>query len=312
MGKYIYHEELKKYSNFKVPINRILIFFSHFFLKLLFYFQKSNSKMDVKKVKIKSYDNKKIDNLIFTPKNTQLDDRCLLFIHGGGFVFNGSMHHYKLARKMSTRLKCKTIYIDYRLAPKHKYPVAINDVFSVYKWVLNNCDKLSINKDKIILMGDSAGGNLAATLTNMAYENNLSIPKVNILLYPVLTKGLNTQSYLKYDDTPFCNSKDCKKYEKYYYGKIDCKENNIKAPYDNDIFKKYPFTYIEVAEYDCLHDDGVLFYEKLKENNIKCELIEIKGAMHGYDFAANSNLVNELINKRCDFINKSFELKGEK
>ena len=178
-------------------------------------------------------------------------------------------------------------------------------MFNTYKWILDNSERLNINKDEIILMGDSAGGNLVALTSILAKRNNLVLPKVNILLYPVLTKDLETESIKKYTDTPFCNSKDLDKYGKYYY---DDKEYDIpKTPYDEDIFIGYPNTYIEVAEYDCLHDDGVLFFNKLKENNVNTYLNEVKGAMHGYDFAINSSLVNDLINKRCEFIESVFK-----
>ena len=69
--KYIYHDELKKYKNFRIPINRVLIFFSHIFLGLLYYFQFSNKKIKVRKFKINSFDNKKIKNIVYTPKNIE-------------------------------------------------------------------------------------------------------------------------------------------------------------------------------------------------------------------------------------------------
>lgn len=307
--KYVYHDELRKYRNFKIPINRVLIFFSHIFLGLLYHFQLSNKRIKVEKFKVKSFDNKRIKNIIYTPKDIELNKRCLYFIHGGGFAFNGSIHHYELAKRMAIKLKCKAIYVDYRLAPKYKFPTAIKDVYSLYKWIIDNSKNLNINKDEIILMGDSAGGNLVALTTILAKKDNYPLPKVNILLYPVLTKDLETESIKKYIDTPFCNSKDLDKYSKYYYGNI---ESDIpKSPYDEDLFEGYPNTYIEVAEYDCLHDDGVLFYYKLYKENINCELIEVKGAMHGYDFAINSKLIKELIEKRIKFIEKCFNKEEE-
>ena len=301
--KYIYHQDLKKYRNFNVPINRILIFFSHIFLGLLYYFQKSNKYIYVKKFKIKSYDNKRIKNIIYTPKGIELNKRCLYFIHGGGFVFNGSYHHYELVKKMAIKLKCKAIYVDYRLAPKYKFPTAPQDVFEVYKWIVAHSEELDINKEEIVIMGDSAGGNLSALTTILAKENNLVLPKINILLYPVLLDGIKTESQIKYIDTPLCNSKDLDKYSKYYYGSNKEYKRVMKAPYDIELFLDYPSTYIEVAEYDCLHDDGVLFYNKLKEHGIVTSLNEVKGAMHGYDIAINSKLVEELIDKRVKFIN---------
>lgn len=301
-NKYEYHEELRKYRNFYIPIYKILIPFFHFCLNFIYFFQKSNDKYQIEKKKIKSFDNKNIKFFICTPKINNLTDECIYYIHGGGFVFNGAPHHYKLAKELTYKSKCKLVFIDYRLAPKYKFPYAPNDCFTVYKWILDNRDSLNINK--IVLVGDSAGGNLSVTTTFMAYDNNLDVPNKLVLLYPVLTKDLVTESMLKYTDTPMCNSKDGSKYNKLYYTDDINNVRKYMAPYEGDIFKGFPKTYIEVAEYDCLHDDGVLFYNKLIDNNIKSTIFEVKNAMHGYDIAIGGKLIDELIEKRVNFIKK--------
>ena len=300
-NKYQYHPELKSLRHMNVPINKVLLPMMQSSLELLFKFQLSNKKFKVDKFKIKSFDDKLVKFIVYTPKVDQLSDKCLYFIHGGGFVFNSSPHHYKLAKIMGEKLKCKVIYINYRLAPKYKYPHAPLDCFTVYKWILNNAKELNIDVNKIIIMGDSAGGNLAASTTLRAYENNLVVPSHQILLYPVLTKNIETESIKKYVDTPMCNSKDMHKYGNLYYDQSDTSELEYKAPYFSTIFEGYPKTYIEVAEYDCLHDDGVLFFKKLEKENVDCSLTEVKSAMHGYDFKIKSNLVKGLIKERAKF-----------
>lgn len=298
--KYEFNEELKKYRNFYIPIYNFLMPFFHFCLGIIYFFQRNTKYFSIEKKKIKSFDNKNIRFFIGTPKVDNLSSDCIYFIHGGGFVFNGAPHHYKLAKKLSYKLKCKFIFIDYRLGPKYKFPYAPNDCYSVYRWIIENKELLNISK--LYLVGDSAGGNLAVVTTFMAHDNNIITPDKLILLYPVLTKDLVTDSMLKYTDTPMCNSKDGIKYNRMYYTND---VNNIRkymAPYEGEIFLNFPPTYIEVAEYDCLHDDGVLFYNKLKDNNVETEFIEVSRAMHGYDIAIESNLVNDLIEKRIKFL----------
>ena len=299
-NKYKYHDDLKKYRNFYIPIYKFLIPFFHFCLNLIYIFQRSNKKFIIEKKKIKSFDDKYIKFMVGTPKITDVNNNCIYFIHGGGFVFNGAPHHYKLAKHLAYELKCKFVFVDYRLAPKYKFPYAPNDCFSVYQWIIDNKNELNI--DNVILVGDSAGGNLSVVTTLMAQDNNIKLPDKLVLLYPVLTKDLVTDSMLKYTDTPMCNSKDGAKYNKLYYTSNINDERRYMAPYEADIFSDFPKTYIEVAEYDCLHDDGVLFYNKLKDNGIEVEFTEVKNAMHGYDIAYGSSLINELIEKRIKFI----------
>ena len=302
-NKYEFHEDLKKYKNFNVPINSFVVYMSKFFLGLLFKFQISNKKVKVNKYKIKSFDGKNVSFLSYTPKNNSLSDKCIYFIHGGGFVFNSAPHHYALAKNMAINCNCKVILVNYRLAPKYKFPYATNDVFEVYKWIVNNGNLLNINVNKIVVMGDSAGGNLSLATSLKAYENNIVIPYKQVLLYPCTLKDVKTKSNTTFIDTPMCNSKDMNKYGTYYF--INDNKENLKymAPYFSNFFENYPKTYIEVAEYDCLKDDGVMMYEKLKENNVDVRIYEIKKAMHGYDIAINTPLLKSLIDQRVLFIN---------
>lgn len=305
--KYIYHDDLKKYSKFYVPISKFSLPFLQLVMKSLYAFEKSNKKFTVKKEKIKSFDNKNIKVLVYTPKDIQLNDSCLYYIHGGGYVFNSAPHHFKLAKQMALKLKCKLVFVDYRLAPKYKFPTALKDCYEVYKWIINN-KELNINPSKIIIAGDSAGGNLSLTTTFMAHDNNLVLPKCLVLLYPVTTHGYKTESYLKYNDTPMCNSKDGEKYDKLYYPRPLEELKEYANLVDLEIFDDFPPTYIEVAQYDCLHDDGVLFYNKLVNKNMICKFYEVKDAMHGYDIAIGSKLIDELIEKRIEFINKYIDI----
>ena len=257
--KYIYHQDLQKYKGYYIPIYKPLMPIIHSFLGMLYKFEKTDDDFIVEKKKIKSFDNKDVNFIIYTPKNIILNDKCLYFIHGGGFVFNAAPHHYKLAKELGKRLKCKVVFVDYRLGPKHKFPYAPNDCFSVYKWIISNADNLEIDVNKIIIAGDSAGGNLSAVTTLMAYDEKIVVPYKQMLLYPVLNEGILTESMLKYTDTPMCNSKDGAKYNKMYYTHNGDEIRKYMAPYEGEIFANYPKSYIEVAEYDCLHDDGVMF-----------------------------------------------------
>ena len=114
-------------------------------------------------------------------------DALVIHIHGGGFVAMSSSSHENYLRKWCKMLKIPFISIDYRLAPDNKYPSAIEDVFNAYYYIINYAEKhLLLNLNKIILVGDSAGGNLAFSLCTMCIIKKVRIPDMLILMYPAL------------------------------------------------------------------------------------------------------------------------------
>lgn len=278
MNKYNISDEFGSYSKFSSPFNKLLFPIS----SLALYFNKKSLKSDndirVTVEKIKSYDNKEINIYIFEPINFKTD-KVLLYMHGGGFAFRGYAKHYSLCRRYALEGNCKVVYVDYRLAPKHQYPIPSLDCFYAYEWIIKNANKLQIDINKIIVGGDSAGGCLAVDVTLKAIEENLVKPCYQLLIYPVLDKRMNTNSMKIYTDTPVWNAKLNKRMWKYYLG-----DKEYISPNEIEDLSNMPSTYIETAEYDCLHDEGIEFANKLINSGIKVTLYETKQTMHGFDF----------------------------
>ena len=123
------------------------------------------------------------------------------------------------------------------------------------------------------------------------------LPNKQLLVYPVIDPNMTTPSMKKYIDTPMWDAKLNKKMW-YYYNK----NNHTVSPLEYNDYSYYPKTYIETAEFDCLHDEGILFYNKLKTANKNVLLNETYKTMHGYDFYINHPISINSINKRIDFI----------
>lgn len=126
---------------------------------------KSDDNVDVTEYKISGYEGAELNVLAIEPKNTEDLLPCIVFFHGGGFMLKASFAHYELAKEYSAKLPCKVIFVNYRLAPEFPFPTPVEDCFTAYKWVLDNVKQLEIDSNKIIITGDSAGGNLAAAVT---------------------------------------------------------------------------------------------------------------------------------------------------
>ena len=151
----------------------------------------------------------------------------MIFIHGGGFAYQAAPHHFSLARRFAKKLNCKVFMVDYRLAPKYKFPQAPNDSFTCYRWILDHAGQLKIDKSTIVICGDSAGGNLATVVSIMARDKEIQLPCAQVLLYPVTDRRMHTESMKQYADTPMCNTKDMEKRVCYLRKKWEETEGNV-------------------------------------------------------------------------------------
>ena len=264
----------------------------------------SDEKVTVTVHEIPGYQNEMIKTYVIEPKNVDKELPCLVFFHGGGFLLKASEAHYQIAKEYAERIPCKVVLTDYRLAPKYPFPVPVEDCYFTYKWVLDHVDMLRINKNKIMIGGDSAGGNLATAVTLMARDRQLSVPKALLLIYPATDRRMITESMKKYTDTPVWNAKLSKMMWDAYLGEQIPEHIEYASPIESSSFEGFPPTYIEVAEYDCLRDEGIHLYERLKDENIEVEFCEIKNACHGFETAVGSSITRECINRRINWFQK--------
>lgn len=301
--KYEYSDDFNEITRFPTiiftPILIILNFILEFFVFSL------SSDLKVTRKKIKTFDNKKIDLYIVEPRNYKEKLPCLVYCHGGGFVKKAGPRHYKLISEYINRAYCKVVYVDYRLAPFYKYPIPVKDCFTAYKYVLNHAEELNIDINRIILGGDSAGGNLALGTSLMARDNNETMPKGLMLVYPVTDRRMQTESMKNFTDTPIWNSKLTKLVWKLYLG-----QNN-----DNPIYasvgeipslENLPPTYLEVAEFDCLRDEGIELGKKLENYNVPLIFYQSKKTIHGFDKELKSQITRRYMLRRSRFLKGVF------
>ncbi len=298
--KYEINSELKKIARQKIPENlKIFPIINMFFGLSKCY---SDSKVRVNKYKTPGYNGAELKTLVIEPKHSKERLPCMVFFHGGGFMLKASNTHYKIAKMYAEKLPCKVVFTDYRLAPKFQFPVPVEDCYQTYAWVLDNTAMLNIDPDKIVIAGDSAGGNLALAVTLMARDRGIHIPDAELLIYPATDRRMITETMKKYVDTPIWNSNLTKIVWKAYLGNQNPKKIEYASPIEAESFKEFPPTYIEVAQYDALRDDGVSLYNKLQKQSIECEMHEIIGACHGFETALKSNMLRECMNRRITWM----------
>ncbi len=267
---------------------------------------KSDKHVNVNKCTVKGYNDEKISTFVIEPKQCTGNLPCILFFHGGGFILRASKAHYQIAKWYAQKANCKVVLPDYRLLPKYKYPVAVEDCYNTYLWLLENAEKMNINKDMIIVAGDSGGGNIAGAVTAMLSDRGFPLPQGMMLIYPVLDRRMKTESMKRFTDTPIWDSRCMKLFWDMYLEKQDADQKNYYSISEIESLDSFPQTYIEVAEYDCLRDEGIEFAKKLQSQGVSAEIYEVKKACHGYESALKSSIVEKCMNRRIEWIKEIF------
>lgn len=315
--KYKFHPELKLYAKMNVPIIPVLLPLMQPVLRMLSLGERSGPFVKVRHGKIVAKDGHKIRTTTYISRKFKKSDPCILVYHGGGFVYPASLHHYVLARKLAKELKAKVILVDYRLAPKYKFPAALEDAATAYRWVLANADKLEIDRKRIAVCGDSAGGNLSAAVSMWARDKGIQKPCGQVLIYPFLDGRMKTKSIKRFTDTPMCNTRAMEKFFSLYIPaeRKELLEKEIPREYFSPAqarsLKDLPPALIEVAQYDCLRDEGIEYARDLKRNGVWAEVLKVKGAMHGYDIATGTRIVKQCMERRIAFLKDIFEEERE-
>ena len=246
---------------------------------------------------------------VFSPSGAGREMPALIYVHGGAFAYKAAAYQKKLVLIYSKKTGCKVFFPHYRLAPKYQYPAAYEDVMSVYRYVAEHAQELGVDPSRIGIAGDSAGASIAALVCNRWEEENVPMPCLQMLVYPVTDARMETESMKLYTDTPNWDSKANERMWDYYCGK-DSEKRDKASPIWCDLPSALPGTYIETAEFDCLHDEGLAYAGKLKQAGVDVVINETEGTFHGYDAAIDTQIVKQQISKRLSFLRSGYRERG--
>lgn len=306
--KYPVHPDFWKWQYVHPMINKAVLPFTQKLMGGLVLREKSSEEMVVSRENIPVVGGETIRALLYTPAGLGATAPCLVYFHGGGFVYPAAPHHFSLAREYAQRTPCKVFFVNYRLAPKHPFPAAPEDCYAAYCRILAEAGRLFIDPSRVAVAGDSAGGGLAAAVCLMARERGQAMPCGQMLLYPFTGINPQTASMKMYTDTPMCSSRDIKKYTALYIRNPTSGKREYASPIDAGSFGGLPEAYIETAEFDCLRDGGILYAERLRKYGVPAELHNTEGTIHGFDIALGSTIVRACVDRRISFLRKIFRL----
>ncbi|HHW46019.1 MAG TPA: alpha/beta hydrolase [Clostridiales bacterium] len=247
---------------------------------------------------------------IYYPYNP-IPDNAILFFHGGGWVTGDIASYNRTCINLSEQTKHIVISVDYRLAPEHKFPAGLNDCYFAARELFAG-RILNIPCENITLAGDSAGGNLAASVSLMARDRGEFSPPRQILIYPAVNNDYSEsspfESVIKYGDNFLLTRKKINDYIELYLPNISEKNNPYFAPLLAENFANQPDTLIITAEFDPLRDEGEEYGRRLAASGNYVEIYRIKEALHGF-FSFSPKFFSVM---QCyEYINKFLSIRNE-
>lgn len=262
----------------------------------------------VTRIMIKGYQGGEFETFLYEPKGLCEPSSCIVYIHGGGFVFGAGDYNYNIAREYCISVGAKLLFINYRLAPKYPHPVPVEDCYAGLRYIFENADKHGIDRAKIGVAGESAGGALSAAVCLMARDRGTDKPAFQLLIYPATDITMNTESNKRFTDTPVWNSELSKMMWPAYVPDRERDDICYASPMQAEFFGDLPPAYVETAEFDCLHDEAIDYADAMRKAGVDVVINETKGTMHGFDSVANAPTTQTAIKKRVEFMKKHLDI----
>ena len=222
---------------------------------------------------------------VYTPRKLRKTDGlapCLVFFHGGGWVIGNLETHDVVCRKLADEGELMVISVDYRLAPEHKFPAAVDDAIASTKWIAANARQLGIDASRLMIGGDSAGGNLAAVVTLAARDGNGPRIAGQVLIYPATDFSMAHPSHAEPETSILLTHSVIRWFRDHYLnGSADVHDWRA-SPVRAKTLIGLPPAYVLTAGADPLRDEGDEYAKALKEAGVSVTYRHFPGQFHGF------------------------------
>jgi len=207
---------------------------------------------------------------------------ALVYYHGGGWLLGGLESHDVVCRRLSNLARCAVVSVDYRMAPEHKFPAAVQDSAAATRWAVENAGRLRIDPARVAVGGDSAGGNLAAVMALMARDGDLPPLAFQLLIYPATDMMMVTVSSQTVREGVPLTSSTMRWFIDHY----------LRDPADGLDWRASPLraaslagtapALVLTASADPLRDEGLAYAERLEREGVRVKLLHVSDQMHGF------------------------------
>lgn len=295
-----------------MPTKRLPVAIINTFLSAIGSLSLVKYKRIVSKEKIVGADGHRIPLVIFKPEKRSSPSPALVYYHGGGFVFKHAPSHFDNVARYAREANCVVVFVDYRLAPKHPFPAGFNDCYAALQWVVANTDQLGIDKQRIAVGGDSAGGTMAAAAAQKAMQKDGIKLCGQMLIYPCTDSNGKWPSFTAFANVPPFKALSNDTLWNCYLGHpLADGTPQYAAPLQGDVSGVAP-AYVETAEFDPLLDQGNAYAQALLAKGIEVSMNATKGTPHGFDLiAAKSEISKAAVTSRIQFLRKIFGLQAQ-
>ncbi|MEM1347436.1 MAG: alpha/beta hydrolase [Myxococcota bacterium] len=221
-----------------------------------------------------------LDAWVYTPELQS--GAALVFYHGGGFVLGSNRTHGAACARLASRVGCVVIAVDYRLAPEHPFPAAVEDAVDAYDWVVGRASDFGVEPSRVGVAGDSAGGNLAAVVVNTHVAQGLRPPAMQLLVYPVTDLSRESASVKRFATGHFLTRQRMRWFNDHYAPERGMREDERASPLLAQELSGASPAVVVTAGFDILRDEGRAYAWRLKDAGVEVEVLHQPELIHGF------------------------------
>jgi len=219
---------------------------------------------------------------VYAPSLEGAPRPAVAYFHGGGWVQGDLETHHGLCARLAKHADAIVVSVDYRLAPEHKFPAAVDDCVAAYRWLRARGSDIGADRARVAVAGDSAGGNLSAVVSQFAPSAGTPMPTCQVLIYPAVDFALETVSHRELVDGHVIPRDRILWYSEQYLrseaDKADLRASPLRAP----SLAGQPPTMIVTAGFDPLRDEGQAYGDRLREAGVDVVFREFPGQIHAF------------------------------
>jgi acetyl esterase/lipase len=208
----------------------------------------------------------------------------IVYIHGAGWVFGSKQTHDRLMRELAVGAEAAVVFPEYRLSPEVKYPTAIEECYSIVKWVAEHGREHGLDPERLAVAGDNVGGNMTAAVTLLSRERGSPVIQLQLLFYPVTDASFDTESYHRFAQGYHLSREAMIWFWDQYTRHAGERNEIIASPLRANVeqLKGLPPALIITAEADVLRDEGEAYANKLREAGVRVMAVRFLGTIHDF------------------------------
>ncbi len=221
---------------------------------------------------------------VYTPERGPFPKPVLVFFHGGGWCIGSAQTHEPFCMHIADRANVVVVSVDYRLAPEAPFPLPVEDAIDSWKWVLDNIDSLAGRSDRVLVAGDSAGGNLAAVVCQQAVLRGYPAPHGQVLIYPATDLRRCHESHEEMGKGYVLTSDLIDWFVRSYLGDMKHAADRLASPLlaSTDVLRQMPPTALTTCGFDPLRDEGADYGSALAAQGVPVDHHEFPDLLHGF------------------------------